>query len=209
MKKLKKYFIITAILLCATVCRAADALDLPMYESMQVVKDSSGYLYEAYYPANRMEGYVAANVIVRKLFTAPQASCSSVRKGNLYGRNFDYVYNQTPDTVIHTPAGNGSYATMLMDGGVFETHTKMTKARLDEILAGAKPNEIETYLLQLLPYIVVDGINEKGVICNINVAQKAQLLTKLQEQILMRSLNFMCRYAQVSFSTAVLRQKKQ
>jgi len=183
MKSLQKLFVITAILFFATICHAADALDLPMYNSMQPVKDSSGYLYEAYYPANKIEGYVAANKMIKEFFSVPEISCSTVRKGNLYGRNFDFVYNQTPDTVIHTPAGNGNYATICMEGGVFETalglkNLEMTKARLDKILAGAKPNEIETYLLQLLPYIAVDGINEKGVVCCINIAQKGSGIGK-------------------------------
>ncbi|MCQ3915240.1 MAG: carcinine hydrolase/isopenicillin-N N-acyltransferase family protein [Mycoplasmoidaceae bacterium] len=84
--------------------------------------------------------------------------CSSVRCGNFYGRNFDYVYNDTPEFIIHVKADPAKkrYASL----GV-ATHFGL---REDKLNAGKYDKQLE-----LIPNLTLDGINENGVICSSNV----------------------------------------
>ena len=171
-----------AILLSVVLACSAFAAEMP-YDSMKMIKGMGDYLYEAKYQPTTDEGYVMVNEICKQLFGGSgqplPASCSSVRKGNLYGRNFDLIFDQYANIIVRTPAGNGRYASVSLDGGMLgrvlgmaSLNTLCTKSRLDDILAGkVMPEEIEEKWLMLLPYVTMDGINEKGVVCNINVAQ--------------------------------------
>ena len=172
-----------AMLLSVVLACSAFAAELP-FSSMKMVEGMGDYLYEAKYQPTTDEGYEAANEICKLLFgnggeQQLPASCSSVRKGNLYGRNFDLICDQYANIIVRTPAENGRYASVSLDGGmlgrvlgIITGNTLCTKSRLDDILAGkVTPEEIEEKWLMLLPYVTMDGINEKGVVCNINVAQ--------------------------------------
>lgn len=83
--------------------------------------------------------------------------CSSVRKGNLYGRNLDWTYDEGAEFIIHTPKAGGRYATVGTCGQI----SKLT----NEFVQSGK------YALEyvMLPFYCVDGINEKGVFINVNV----------------------------------------
>ncbi len=171
-----------AMLLSVVLACSAFAAEMP-FSSMKMVEGMGDYLYEAKYQPTTDEGYVMVNEICKQLFGGSgqplPASCSSVRKGNLYGRNFDLIFDQYANIIVRTPAGNGRYASVSLDGGMLgrvlgmaSLNTLCTKSRLDDILAGkVMPEEIEEQWLMLLPYVTMDGINEKGVVCNINVAQ--------------------------------------
>lgn len=176
--KRKSFFVLfLAAFLLLMLFGTAFAADLP-FDSMKMVKGSSGYLYEAYYQTTTDEGFALVNALCKSLFTPAASACTSVRKGNFYGRNFDYDLDEFADFVIHSAAGNGHYASIALDGGMLGREfwlikqSGYTKQRLDEILAGAKPSPMEEIWLKFLPYVVMDGINEHGLVCNINMAQK-------------------------------------
>lgn len=82
--------------------------------------------------------------------------CSSVRNGNYYGRNFDYIFNDTPEFVVHVKAKEGRHASM----GV-ATHYGLRETNL---LRGEYDKQLE-----LIPNLTLDGINDAGVIASINV----------------------------------------
>lgn len=84
--------------------------------------------------------------------------CSSVRKGNFYGRNFDYVYNDTPEFIVHVRANEAKqrHASIAV-----ATHFGL---REDQLLAGKYNKELE-----LIPNLTMDGINDAGVVCSSNV----------------------------------------
>lgn len=87
-------------------------------------------------------------------------ACSSVRNGGFVGRNFDYYMNQCPTFVIHTTAKKGRYATISV-GRLAKTDSEMVEAGLSQ------------EKLDLLPWFLLDGMNEKGLVVNSNVVYKA------------------------------------
>lgn len=82
--------------------------------------------------------------------------CSAVRNGNYYGRNLDFFISEASEFIVHTPAAEGRHATM----GVARLF-QMTDA---EIEAGLTEEQIA-----LIPWGMFDGINDAGLICNMNV----------------------------------------
>lgn len=82
--------------------------------------------------------------------------CSAVRNGNYYGRNLDFFISEAAEFVVHTPAKNGRHAAM----GVARLF-QMTDA---EIEAGLTKEQCA-----LIPWGIFDGINDAGLICNMNV----------------------------------------
>ena len=82
--------------------------------------------------------------------------CSSVRNGNYYGRNFDYIFNDSPEFVVHMTAKEGRHASL----GV-ATHYGLRETNL---LRGEYDKQLE-----LVPNLTLDGINDAGVIASINV----------------------------------------
>lgn len=84
--------------------------------------------------------------------------CSSVRNGNFYGRNFDYVFNDTPEFIVRVKADKEKNRHESI--GV-ATHFGL---REDKLLAGKYDKQLE-----LIPNLTLDGINDAGVICSSNV----------------------------------------
>ncbi len=85
------------------------------------------------------------------------AACSSVRKGNWYGRNFDWTYNNQVSFLVHTNATEDHYASV----GVASSIPGLNKGNL------YNRENIDAY--RILPFMMLDGINEHGVVCNTNV----------------------------------------
>lgn len=86
-------------------------------------------------------------------------ACSSVRNGNYHGRNFDYFMNQSSTFVVHTTATKDRYATI----GIARL-AKVNDAMID---AGLTERQ-----RQILPWAILDGMNEKGLVVNNNVVSK-------------------------------------
>lgn len=88
-------------------------------------------------------------------------SCSVVRNGNFVGRNFDYFYNNVPDFIVKMKAKEGRYASI----GVAQT----SLFKEADLLS----NNINKEYMKLIPNVMMDGINEKGVfVCNNVVANE-------------------------------------
>ena len=98
-----------------------------------------------------------ADHIFRKNGGEPSASCSAVRKDALFGRNFDWAYDRMPEFIIRTEASPERFASIGVASpiGIFE------EKQIDRLLG--------KLLLNMLPVFTVDGINEKGVACCVNV----------------------------------------
>ena len=89
------------------------------------------------------------------------AGCSSIRNGNLFGRNFDWLYNRQVQFVVHTPTSLDHYAVVGVSGivpGVLQTNVDNESI----IIEGVD-------MFKLVPFYLLDGINEKGVFCTHNV----------------------------------------
>lgn len=81
--------------------------------------------------------------------------CSSIRNGNFYGRNYDWYYNNNTSYVVHSRGGNGRFASL----GVSVT-------TLDKDII---ESEVWNEKKRIIPFMILDGINEKGLVCNVNV----------------------------------------
>ena len=82
-------------------------------------------------------------------------SCSVVRNGNFIGRNFDYFYNNVPVFLVKVNAKKNRYASI----GI----SQVPLFKEEELLS----NRFNKDLFKLIPNVMMDGINEKGVfICN-------------------------------------------
>lgn len=84
------------------------------------------------------------------LITNPkiQGGCSTIRLGNIVGRNYDWLYNDSPSFVLRVKG---------------EKHNSIALANFSEI----KEKDLEEKDLKnnfmLLPYFTTDGINDSGV----------------------------------------------
>lgn len=82
--------------------------------------------------------------------------CSSVRNGNWYGRNFDWTYGEGAEFIVHTNA-EGKFKSVGIAGQIGELTNSF-------VMSGKYSD-----LYKLVPFMIVDGINEKGLVCNVNV----------------------------------------
>lgn len=117
------------------------------------IKRLSEYVYYTEYDAL---DYKYGMKAIADRFPLPMA-CSSVRNGNFYGRNLDFYFNRTVEMITKVKGGNGRFATIGVVGC------------MDEINADFCASEVYDDIYKLAPFQIVDGINEKGVIANINV----------------------------------------
>jgi len=147
-KKLIKYFY---LLLVCVACTKQDGI----YSTHSKPERVADYLYEITYTDYKA---IAGERYARTLNSASHgAACTVVRNGNLVGRNYDYLYSDMAEFVIHVPAAEGRYASIGIASSIFEL----------------TPNVVESdpygQYFDFLPFVTVDGMNEKGVYCCINM----------------------------------------
>ena len=134
-------------------------------EAMKVEKVSD-YLYKTRYD-DLDESVYSDTELIRKFFKITTAAdkgkafaCSAVVNGNFYGRNFDFFMGQDPNFVVWVEGNDKRYASI---GVVMMQNVS---------LAEADSGELSEDMKKLLPFVVLDGINEKGVTCNSNYVPK-------------------------------------
>ncbi|MBQ0034257.1 MAG: linear amide C-N hydrolase [Bacteroidales bacterium] len=84
-------------------------------------------------------------------------ACSAIRNGNCFGRNFDWYFDQSVEFIVRVPHAEGRYASVGIAGGI----VNFTSAVVE--------SAAESPYYDALPYITLDGINENGVCCCINI----------------------------------------
>lgn len=109
------------------------------------------YIYETWFDS--LDYGYAANYYEKNL-DIPQMGCTSVRKGSLYGRNLDWTYDDSAEFVVHV---NYPYKFVGVAGGI--------KGLEDWYVKKGTPDA----RYKLIPFQVYDGINEYGVVANMNV----------------------------------------
>ena len=87
----------------------------------------------------------------------PATQCSAVRSGGLLYRNFDFPLDDRAEFIVRMSAGHSRLASV----GVAQVDTNLT----EEIVTSGKPS----VWYKALPGATVDGINERGVVAEINV----------------------------------------
>ncbi|MDO4941046.1 MAG: carcinine hydrolase/isopenicillin-N N-acyltransferase family protein [Erysipelotrichaceae bacterium] len=83
-------------------------------------------------------------------------ACSGIKQGNYMGRNFDFVAGDASEVVVKTTHKDGRYASIGMTGGLLWLSSEFMDNGLDEDA------------IKLLPILILDGINEKGLAVEIN-----------------------------------------
>ena len=85
--------------------------------------------------------------------------CSAVRNGNFYGRNLDLGISETCEFVVRTNAtAERKHASIGVANTCFSNITE------DMVQAGLSEEQ-----LKFIPWMTMDGINDAGLVCNINV----------------------------------------
>ncbi|MED4061701.1 carcinine hydrolase/isopenicillin-N N-acyltransferase family protein [Priestia megaterium] len=135
------------------------------------------YLYEIVY--DNID-YEYAYAYMKEKQPIIESGCSSVRNGNWYGRNFDWKYDENAEFIVRTPRANGRYGSI-----GFASNTTDYK---------------------LVPFMMLDGINECGVVANTNVVPADKGITsgttaKISKEIEICSL-MLVRYILDHFVTA-------
>ena len=90
-------------------------------------------------------------------------ACSAVRSGDFHGRNFDFLYTDTPEFIVHVAADpkRGRLASV----GV-AMHFGLHEGGVTNGQYAASASGIAAY--NLLPTAMADGINERGVVISVN-----------------------------------------
>lgn len=123
------------------------------YKKITKIED---YLYETLYEEL---DYEKAEKFF-ETYNGYKSACSSVRNGNVYGRNYDWYYDDKCSFIVRTPAAEERFAVLGVSGSV----PSLTKSLV----------ETNGYsdMFRYMPFLLLDGINEKGVVCSINVVPK-------------------------------------
>lgn len=96
-----------------------------------------------------------ANWLTTKLSVQTDAGCSSVRKGGLIGRNYDWYYSEEAEFVVHC-------------GGHGEKYSSIGIASNTELTDSFVNSGMYSPIYHFLELYTVDGINEKGLVVNTN-----------------------------------------
>ena len=104
--------------------------------------------------------YDAAETYVRKYYPDPDDSCAVIRKGSLFGRNYDGGYDNTAEFVLFTPARNGKHRSL----GVGLIPGLLTTDLVD----AEKESDFTKESYKVLPCFTVDGFNDAGVAVAVN-----------------------------------------
>ena len=159
--------LVNQIKLLEECCRRYGQLDFSVLEKLAISDlvlqypygaDKDDFLLCADYSSENLD-YVWANEFFEERYREHNiGACSSVRNGNWIGRNYDWYYDNSPSIVVQTAAINGRHAVI----GVAQ-YTPITMDKADS----RSPEDVELY--KILPFLLLDGMNDAGVYANINV----------------------------------------
>lgn len=122
------------------------------YKSIEKIKP---YLYDIYY--SELDYDFAYEYFKNQEDPINEGGCSSIRNGNFLGRNFDWLYDNEAEFIVHVPKIGNRYSSIGMAGGF----TDLTDAFVQ--------SGTESELYKVLPFHMYDGINSCGVCCSSNV----------------------------------------
>lgn len=167
---MKSFMNLIAVILCVCILFSLGVTAFAEGDTKEASVVSKGYdglkkyedhLYEISYDS--IDYTLTDKVFSEDGIQASAAGCSSVRNCNYYGRNLDWFFDDCVEVVVHTKAHNDRFATLGVVGAV----SAINKTDID---SGKIKEKID-----LIPFAVVDGINEKGVFINVNVVPCSDL----------------------------------
>lgn len=129
---------------------------LPMYIPRYIKKTKiEDYLYEMVY------GNIDYEYAYNYFKPASIGGCSSVRNGNWFGRNFDWLYDTSVQFIVHTPTTLNRLAVLGVSGnipGVEQSNVDNPNIIIDGV-----------DMFKLVPFYLLDGVNERHVFCSYNL----------------------------------------
>lgn len=148
--------------------------------------------YEAWYNdldyANAYEYYKSTGDIPNL------GACSAIRNGEFFGRQFDWKYDRNAEFVVHVPKIAKWHASIGVAGGLADL--------TDDFVSSG---EYSPYY-KILPFNLRDGINDAGVIAEMNVVPREKgnndYVTPLLDQKAEIPAIMMCRYILDNFGSA-------
>lgn len=151
MKKRLNSILLVMFLLFITGCNKNNEIkdSSIMYHD---IKQVDKYLYEISYDDYKYDENLLSITGIENF------GCSSVKNGNYYGRNFDFIFNDVPEFVVKVKSNEKRHASI----GV----AILSGIHASDNISNHK-NELE-----ILPNATMDGINDAGVISSINVVPK-------------------------------------
>lgn len=130
-------------------------MDLSAHGDPTLLVKKAPYLYDVTYTDTCKD---AADVYFKDLKDLI-GKCSVVRDGNTIGRNYDWNLDERPTFIVRTPAnGQRKFSSVATCG----CPSAVTMQRVDD-------KQVTPTEWRAIPYFALDGINEKGVFCEINV----------------------------------------
>lgn len=150
MIKLRKLCLICVMSLLLVGCNKDNKNDGHMYHNLEKLDD---YLYKVEFDDYRYD---------EKLETVKGVeafACSSVKNGNYYGRNFDFIFNDVTEFVVKVKASDKRHASIgIVNNSDYRYGDDFTSKYIEK--------------MELIPNNTMDGINDQGVIASINVVPK-------------------------------------
>lgn len=124
------------------------------------LKKVDDYLYEIHYSESQID-YQNALEYFKNNYTSALGGCTSIRKDNYFGRNYDWTYSNSVSFIVKKEAGINRYASI----GLASVQ-QLTKS----VVEAQEWND--TY--KILPYFLLDGMNEHGLTVSMNVVPSNQ-----------------------------------
>lgn len=129
-------------------------IDCGSVEDFKSLEKLEDYFYKITYN-NALDEEYANKYFEDNYFSL--GGCTSVRKGNYYGRNYDWYYDNGTEFVVTVPATQNRHASISICPGFGELN--------NSFVSSGKYSD----LYKVVPFAVLDGINDSGIVCNINV----------------------------------------
>lgn len=118
------------------------------------IRKVSEFIHKVDY--DRLDYNAAMNYLNEENVFTHAFGCSAFRKNNFFCRNYDWYYDYSPTFVVTTPAYDNKYATLGVANGVLNQTFNLSTTLINRAM-------------KVMPFYILDGINEKGVFCSLNV----------------------------------------
>lgn len=115
------------------------------------------YLYTIHYNNSQLDYKYAIDYFENNYYNILLGGCSALRKGNYFGRNYDWYYSNSVSFVVKKEANSDRFSSIGMAGGL--------QALTKDIVESNTWND----MYKILPFFLLDGINEHGVTVSMNV----------------------------------------
>lgn len=133
------------------------------YEVLQNLKKIEDYLYAVQY--ENLDYDYAKDFFLNNSNINLNFGCTSIRNDNLYGRNYDWIYDDSVDFIVQTNKTINRHGVLGIAGHIPE---------LDKSTV-----ELHKYnpLYHILPFMLLDGMNDAGIVCSLNVVPQEKGVT--------------------------------